>query len=174
MSQSSRAVFYIMCGYPFAGKSTLVKEIIRKFNYALVTVDEVHSERGIGLDPQKPIKQEDWDIAYETAFNRIKENLLAGKTTIFDAPNVSKRERKEAQAVAKYAGSASKIIYINTPLEECRRRWIMNQETEEREHVREEDFQKALSAFEEPTTDENVLVYNNSQNVGEWIEDFFK
>lgn len=167
----SETILYIMTGYPYAGKSTLAKEIIRKFNYALVTVDEVHSERGVGLDPQKPIKQEDWDIAYKTAFNRIKKNLLAGKTTIFDAPNVSKRERKEAQAVAKYAGCASRIIYINTQLEECRGRWIKNQGTKEREHVREEDFQKAIDAFEKPTADENIIIYNNSQNPQDWINE---
>lgn len=160
-----------MCGYPFAGKSSLVKEIIRKFNYSLVTVDEVHSERGIGLDPQKPIKQEDWDIAYETAFNRVKENLLAGRTTIFDAPNVSKRERKEAQTLAKNVGCASKIIYLDTSLEECQRRWAKNLDTKKRGHVREEDFQKAVDAFEKPTADENIIIYNNSQNPGTWVKE---
>lgn len=67
-----KTILYIMTGYPYAGETTLVKEIARRLNYPVVSIDEINSQRDVGTNHDEPIKQEDWDITYEEGFNRLK------------------------------------------------------------------------------------------------------
>lgn len=61
---------YIMCGPPFAGKSTLARALAARLRLALISIDAINTERGLGIHVA-PIAPEEWDGTYAEAFCRL-------------------------------------------------------------------------------------------------------
>lgn len=43
--------------------------------------------------------------------------------------------------------------------------------TKERDQLEDETMEKAREMFEEPTIDENPIIFNSSTNFDEWVKD---
>ncbi len=41
---------YILCGLPFAGKTTLARTLAQHLDLPRVSIDEINGERGLGFD----------------------------------------------------------------------------------------------------------------------------
>ena len=61
---------YILCGYAFAGKTTLAKELVSQFDFKRVAIDEINNERGMWND-ETGLSPQEWDRTYQEAYHRI-------------------------------------------------------------------------------------------------------
>ena len=143
----NRPHLYILCGLPFAGKSTLARELVKSGDFALVDMDAINSERGLGLDGQ-PISPDDWDITYAEFYRRIDWLLAAGQSVIADAANFIRAQRDQLRALAEKYYAQSIVIYVNLPAAVVRERWQRNRQSGQRYDVRDEDFAHVLDNFQ--------------------------
>lgn len=161
-------VLFIMCGRSFAGKTTLRKELIKRFKLNVASVDERIDIHKLNVEE---MTQEDWNMVYSETYDHLKKLLSHGKSTILDMGNLEKHERDTARAIAKDYKIPTILIYVNTTLEEVKNRWIQNQKIDGGRKMDEKVFNKAQEKFQEPTPDENPIVYNNKMDLGKWIEE---
>ncbi|MDO8498830.1 MAG: ATP-binding protein [bacterium] len=164
----AKPVLYILCGLPYSGKTTLTRELVKRFGFKVVSMDNVMGEKG--YDPVT-MTQEDWNEVYSEGYERLKEFLRESSSIILDIGNLKKSERQTARDIAQSLGVDYKLIYINTPLEEIKRRRSENQQTKERGHLEDETMNSALKMWEEPATNENPILYNQEMNLEEWIKE---
>ena len=61
-SRSGRRL-YVLCGLPFAGKSTLARELAARLGLAHLEGDQIHREQGLGGDDRRLTRAE-WVAAY--------------------------------------------------------------------------------------------------------------
>ncbi len=164
----SKQSFYIMCGLPYSGKSTLTKELVKRFGFSVGSMDAILDERNFEVEK---MTQDDWNYVYSEGYERMKQLLKEGKTVILDSGALKLSERNTARAIAADFGVPVKLIYINTPRQETQRRWLENQTTKERGHLEEVSLNRAIDMFNEPTADENPIIYNHNMDLDQWIKD---
>lgn len=159
-----------MTGLPYAGKSTLTRELVKRFGFEIVSVDrqiEKHT-----FDTEK-MNQEDWNLVYSEAYQQLETLLKEGETVIFDIGHLKRSERDTSRAIAKKTNAEFLLIYINTPLEEIKARRLKNMETKDRGHLEDKSMDLALEMFEEPTDEEQSILYNQGMDLEEWIKENF-
>jgi len=162
-------VLYILCGYPFAGKSTLTKELIDQFGFSLVGIDEINRERGVGQSTGVAVTPEEWDKTYRQAYKRIEQLLGKGKSVIYDATNFTKEQRDIPRKIAQKYNVATKLLFVDVPKEIVYQRLQENRKTNSRFDVKDEDFAQVVDNFQKPSDDENVLIFDGSIPMVDWI-----
>ena len=166
------ARLYILCGLPFAGKSTLALALARRFGWVIISIDAINHERGLGQNAT-PITLAQWDETYAEAYHRLSAALAAQQTVIFDAVSFTRTQRDDLRAIAAERGAATRVIYLDAPVAVCRGRWLDNRATGARSDVREEDFEHVVTRFEPPLASEDPLIYDQSEAAHCWIERTF-
>ncbi len=161
---------YILCGLAFAGKTTLAKALAERLNLPRVSIDEINTMRGVGLD-NAWITPEDWQITYEESYRQLAHHLSAGRSVISDAGNFTRAERDHVRAIAARHGADALLIHVTTPAQLVRERWQRNRLTRERNDIRDDYFAQGLAMFEPPTEGEQTLRYSNEQEVDAWLEE---
>lgn len=159
---------YIMCGLPFAGKTTLAKEMMKQLGIKRVSIDEINGERGVWND-ETGMPAEEWTKTYEEAYRRIATYLNQGKSVVDESANFTREQRDRLRAIAETCNAKTCVIFVDVSLTEVRRRWQANRQTLERKDVRDADFAHVVESFEPPAGDENMLSYDGLQSVKEWI-----
>lgn len=162
------AILYVLCGLPFAGKSTLGRALATRLRIPRVEIDAINTERGQGLG-LTPIAPEEWAATYADAYGRLSGSLRAETSAIFDAGSFTRAQRDELRALAEGCGAAVCLIYIAVPPEVAIARWQRNRLTGERYDIRDDYFALALDHFEPPAADEDTLVYDVSQPLDAWL-----
>jgi len=162
-----KEMLYIITGLPYTGKTTLTQELVRRFGFTTISVDEF-IDRGSYVVER--MTQADWDRVYTQAFRGLRNYLLRGKTVVFDGGSLKRSERDTLKRIAEKAGTLAKLIYINTPRNVIKRRWLENRTSKVRDHVKETTMDKALDMFEEPQREENPILYNQDTDLGSWIK----
>jgi len=89
------AKLIILCGLPGSGKSYYAAQLWRREN----TFDEptavVHSSDAIRKELFGDAgSQENNALVFETMHKRVKDDLRAGKTVIYDATNITRKSRR--------------------------------------------------------------------------------
>ena len=163
---------YILCGLPFAGKTTLAKALVRELDLSRVSIDDLNNERGI-WDDEKGLSPEEWMDVYNEAYRRIDALLSQGKSVLDDNANFTREQRDHLRAIAANYHVPTTVIYVTTSLSEVRRRWQENRQTKVRSDVRDEDFAQVVDSFEAPTDDEHVVRYDGVMPIEEWIRSVF-
>jgi predicted kinase len=166
-----KPILYILTGLPYAGKTTLRNELVKRFKMRVISIDEINDEWGVIAEQ---ITQKDWDKVYTEAYKRLKEYLSQGKKVVFDGASLLFRERETQRQIAESIGAAYKLIYVDTPQEEIKERWMKNQQTKDRGHVPEKLFEAALTMWEEPRAEEHPLIYNQNMDLDNWISQNIK
>lgn len=161
-------MLYILTGLPYSGKTTLARELNKRFGFSLVSMDEVIERRG---DKVEEMIQEDWNTVYSEGYKKLKKLLSRGKTVVLDLANLKRSEKEAAKQIARSLGSDYKLIYLNVLVEEIKRRWWKNERTKERGQLARRTLNRALNMFEEPTVDESYIAYNQSMNLDKWIKE---
>ncbi len=159
------SMLYILCGLPFSGKTTLAKELIEKYQWSFVGIDEINRERGIGVDITKPITPDEREITYKLTEEKTKQLLGEGKTVIYDATNFTFQQRQKLRDLAKSCQSSARIIYVATSKADVIKRWMDNRQTGKRNDVREDDFMRVVNNFQVPTDKENPIIYHNGDSL---------
>lgn len=161
-------MLYILTGLPYSGKTILTKELTKRFGFSSVSMDDIMDEKGYEVEE---MSQEDWNTVYSEGYNKLKRLLTEGKTVVLDLGNLKRSERKTASQIAESLNVSSKLIFLNVPIDEIRKRWERNEQTKERGQLEEVTLKRALDMFETPTPEENYITYNQSLNLDEWIKD---
>jgi predicted kinase len=164
---------YILCGLPFAGKSTLARELTKAYDLACIAMDIINTERGLGLHGDA-ISEEDWDKTYQEAYRRIESFLAQGKSVIYDAPSFTKEQRNQLRAIAHRYGLPTKVIFVDVPEHVVRERWLQNRRTGNRFDVRDDDFAQVVNNFQPPTNEEDVISYDQTLPLNDWIHQDFR
>ena len=162
---------YILCGLPYSGKTTLRKELVKKLHFDYVSVDEIMKERNMWREGYPT--QDDWNEAYSIAYEQIKHLLKQNRNVIFDNANLTTQERGVAKQIAQSLEVQSMLIYIKTSMEEIMKRRKENEITKLRGHLEDNLLKSAIDKFEEPTVEENPIIYNAQMNLDEWIKENF-
>ena len=168
-----RLCLYILCGLPFAGKTTLAKEMVKLLGVRRVSIDEINGERGIWND-ETGMSPEEWTKTYEIVYQRIATFLSQGKSVVDESANFTKEQRDRLRAIAEQYSAQTYVIFVDISLAEVQRRWQENRQTAVRNDVRDDDFAHVVEYFEPPAEDENILRYDGSILPGMWIRQYFK
>jgi predicted kinase len=163
-----KPILYILCGVPFAGKTTVATALAHWLDINRVAIDDINHERGVWND-ETGMSAEEWTETYNEAYRRIGLVLSRGKSVLDDSVNFTKDLRDRLRALAGRYGASTTVISVDIPLPEAQRRWQENRQTRVRANVRDSDFAYVVEQFEPPTDDENVLRYDGSISLEEWI-----
>ncbi len=164
---------YILCGLPFSGKTTLARQLADKLHLYHIEVDAIKRERGIGLEGQRTSESE-WEAIFAEADRRLIATLERGRTVLYDATNYARDVRDHLRTLAVQHGAFSAIIYVPADAAAADRRRQANRTTSQRGQVRDEEFNDVVTGFQEPTEDENVLRYDPSVPLADWISRTFR
>ena len=147
---------YALCGLPFAGKSTIARELAEKVGAPIVRLDAINGERGLGLDGH-PIPRSEWERTYAEAYRRLEQALVANSSVIFDHVNFTRAERDQVRQIAARRGANVQIVYVCVTPAQARGRMIANRATKGRNDVRDDDFELVVRHFEPPDDEPDVV-----------------
>lgn len=157
---------YILTGLPYSGKSTLAKELVRRFGFKLASMDQVIEEMDMHSDT---MSMEDWGKVYDEGHKRLKDYLSEGYSVVFDGGSLKRRERDHFKEIAQSSGAQYKLIYLAVPRDEVKRRWQNNLISQERDQLTDKTMNTAINMFEEISTNELAIIYSPDMNLDEWI-----
>jgi predicted kinase len=104
-----------MIGPAGSGKSTAAKNLFQ--NCLRVCPDSVRRELfGDEADQREPAK------VFETAYRSMEDAMCNGFDVVFDATNTTTMARKRVLDRVDAIQHTAVAVYMNTPLEECKRR----------------------------------------------------
>lgn len=161
---------FSITGLPFSGKTTLTNKLVDKFGLSVISVDEIMERAGMWESPRPT--DEDWNQAYWEAYQTLENLLKEGKNVIFDGGSLKKSERKAQRQIAEKLHPNYQLIYVNTSLKTIEQRRLKIQSTREHGQVDDQTMKNALKIWEEPTRDENPIVYSSKHDLDEWIEKY--
>lgn len=159
---------YILTGLPYSGKTTLRNELAKRLSFDYISVDEIMTKHNMWADGHPT--QDDWNKAYSKAYEKLKKLLKEDKNVILDIGNLEFHERESARKIAESLGVGCKLIYVKTPMEEIMRRRKENQETQLRGHLEDDLLKSTIDKFDEPTAEENLIIYDGQENLEDWIK----
>lgn len=159
---------YILCGLPFAGKTTLARELAARLGWTHLEVDAINRERGLGLHGER-LSRQDWIDTYREAYRRLDELLLQQQTVLYDATNFRRAQRQRARQIAARHNAATYVLYLTTTPLAAQRRLHQNRQCSVRADVHDIDFADVAAQFQSPTVDEHVIRYNGAEQLAIWI-----
>lgn len=136
--------FIMMMGLPGCGKSTKVKELVDDDTIVLSS-DAIRVE--LGIAPDKVGR------TFEVLHQRVRTSLKDGKSVIYDATNLSRKNRLAALRVAAQSHvDCRKILYcFLTPLGTCKKR---NAQRTGAARVPDELYIRMMKQFDIPLKEE--------------------
>lgn len=161
MIQNSSATLYILCGYPYSGKSYFAKEIVSQTRIELVSIDSIFNSRGFSWDDEVLPTKNEWEDIFNEAYEQTDTALKEGKSVILDSTNHTIESRNKLREMANIKNVECKVIYIKTPLETIWQRLEENNLNPKRFKVSRELVRQTIEAFEEPELDESVIIIEN-------------
>lgn len=160
--QNSRKTLFILCGFPYAGKSYIAKQLIKETDATFISIDDIFHAHGFDWDLSNLPDTEGWEQIFAESYEKTKHALMDGKNVLYDSTNQTLASRDKLREVANSVGAEAKVVFIKTPVEVVWQRWEENQKNPTRSVVRKDLVQQTIDMFEEPAEDENVIVINNS------------
>jgi len=159
--KNSQSTLYILCGFPYSGKSYIAKELVKETHITVVSIDDIFYSKGFSWDDNRLPHAEGWKEIFDISYIQSQDALKIGKNVLYDSTNHTKESRNELRKVALSVNAETVVIYIQAPVETIWERWEENIKTKERSVVSKELVQMTIDSFEIPDTDENVLVIEN-------------
>jgi putative nucleotidyltransferase with HDIG domain len=105
--------FYMMVGIVGSGKSTVAESMVDS-NTTLHSSDEIREELLSDIN-----RQDSNDLVFAELHKRVKNDLIVGKNTIFDATNISYKKRMAFLQELKNISCQKICIFMATPYEQC-------------------------------------------------------
>ncbi len=158
----SQKTLFILCGFPYAGKSFIAEELGKHTDIVIVSIDTIFHSHGFNWDTNKVPNPGEWQVIFDESYNEIKELLDQGKNVLYDSTNQTINSRKKLRDVAASVGADARVLYIQSSVETVWKRWEENQRNPRRSSVNKELVQMTIDMFEEPTKEESVILVSNS------------
>ena len=163
-----RPSLYIMCGLPFSGKTTIARALASRCDFVHLDLDAL--ARAKSLFPEEGINDEQWSQMFREAYQQIALILTSGNSVVFDAVNYDRAGRDRLRMIAQQSDSSVYVVYIDLPIREIEQRRQANLADQTRPLVRDIDFAELVRGFEIPTVEENLLIFDGTQSISEWIK----
>lgn len=166
MADTRPTALVAMCGIPFAGKTTLAREVATAWGLSLVSVDEIVAEMNIDLGRDAG-NQAGWARAMAVGLERTHQELVAGTSVVYDSANHTRRNRDRCRRVAGRAGATFRCIWVDVPVGVARERLLANRAQPRRTDVPDASFREIVDAFEAPVNEPDVVRYQSGMAVEE-------
>ncbi|WKZ25960.1 MAG: AAA family ATPase [bacterium] len=111
------------------------------------------------------VPDEVWGKIFKKADELLLKYLKQGKNVVNEYAWITKEWRDKARNVARKEGFQTIIIYLKLSEAEIIKRWKENDKSRKRFHWPLEEFRRIFSEFEEPNSDENVIIYDGIMSV---------
>jgi predicted kinase len=154
----------MLCGTPFAGKSTLARALAARFDLVHIEIDQVHAERGV-----ETLDDDDWLAAFQTSYRRLIRTLDAGRSVVWDATTYYRAQRDRVRKVARTHGATAVLIFVDTPSSIARSRLERNRVVRTRWDIPDDAFSSISRALEPPGADERPLRYSPEISIDDWL-----
>ncbi len=164
-----RPVVYVLCGVPFAGKSTLARAMSARLAAVHLEVDAVVRDLGLGGEGGHPTRGE-WVAAYREAQRRLDRLLADGRSVVYDATNFRRLMRARVRAIAAARVAAAVTVLVGPPPAEIAARREQNRREPTRPDVPEAAFREVAAGFQPPAPDEDAVAYDGTEPIEAWIE----
>lgn len=162
---------YILCGLPFAGKTYLAKKIATHIRGKLIAFDQLWLKLVKDPNLPTPVKgDEGWRLTRQAAKIRIVALLKTNQTVVYDDTNVRFEHRDELRNLAEHCGAKPVVVYVDTPEEVRTARMKQNLLEKRRHDVESDNLKTALAQFEPPAQAENVIIYDQSMDLDQWMK----
>ena len=152
---------FILCGYPYAGKSYLAKTLLEKTGVSLVSIDSILKERGYDWDTNVLPSAEVWTEIFNESYDDVRKILSSGANVLYDSTNHTIASRSRLREVAKSVNASTFVVYVKTKEETIWKRWEKNKSYSSRSVVSRELVRETLDAFETPSDSENLIIIEN-------------
>lgn len=162
------ARLYIVCGLPFAGKSTLVRELTRQRGCRAIDIDALNTARGVGVGGAA-ITPEGWAASFAAARAATAATLAAGEAVAYDGHRWGRGQRDELRALARAYAAPVTLIVVAVPEVVARERWRANRRAPQRHDVPDALFARAVALFEPPAADEEPWCYDGATPLAAWV-----
>ena len=136
-----KPVLYMFVGLPGSGKSNYTRKLAKKTGASVHSSDNIRKE----LYGDERI-QGDGNAVFNILHSRVKEDLREGKSTIYDACNISYKRRMAFLQELNNIPCKKVCIFIATPFEKC----LENNAKRER-YVPAEVIRNMLKHFDTPS-----------------------
>lgn len=147
---------YVLCGLPGAGKTTLARAIAATRDIANVSLEHIKTDEGFFVS-EHDVPDADWPGIVDVVHASLLMPLRLGRDVVYDAGNLKREQRDDLRELAASRNFGSKLIYVAIPEATARER---------APHT----IDAALAVFEEPSRDEDAIVYAPTQDVTRWIK----
>jgi predicted kinase len=142
---------YLLCGLPGAGKTTRAQQIVGAVSGLHLSADEWIQGLGVSLvDFEFRVRLQ--DVLLEHA-GRL---LRCGLKVVIEFGSWHRAERERIRQVARGAGAAAELHYLNAPLDELVRR-VRQRGGPYAEPLASEVLMQQSGRFEQPTPEEIAL-----------------
>jgi predicted kinase len=160
---------FLLVGIPFSGKTTLGRELAQRLGFVHVNLDQIKSEKGYGKTPDDNVPDEAWKEIFQELDLQVLHALHEGKNVVNETAWVTREWRDKARQAAKAFGYETSVIYLNIPTEVAKARQEQNKKTGERYATPDFEFDDYVNQFEKPSFDEDVIFYDQTTPLEEWI-----
>lgn len=158
---SERGTLFILCGYPYAGKSLVARELLATTGIAYVSIDDIFHAEGFNWGSDRLPDKKAWERIFEESYARTKGFLKSGRNVLYDSTNHTIESRDRLREIARSVEAAAYVIYVQASTESVWRRWEANTEAGDRHVVSRDLVAATIRAFEPPGNEENVLRIKN-------------
>ncbi|AIE83917.1 ATP-binding protein [Fimbriimonas ginsengisoli] len=130
----------LLCGLPYSGKTALATSLALE-GYVIISLNEINRARGLGLHGNS-VPGGEWLETHRIANERMREFLAQGRNVVWDDTNYAAWIRDPVFDAALDAGAEPVWVWVDTPIDEIRRRADGRYPTE--------DLEKLIRDFEKP------------------------
>ena len=149
----------VLCGLPFAGKSTLARDLAARLGMRHVEIDAIVREQGGRFGPD-PLPRAAWVAAYREGHRRLGELLARDEPAVWDAVSFRWSHREALRRLATRAGRASRLVWVDPSAAEIARRRLENRVVPRRGDVPEAEFAGVVAGFQAPRPEEGATRYD--------------
>lgn len=159
--RSEHGTLFILCGYPYAGKSFIAQQIVTGTDIAYVSIDDIFHARGFDWNSNRLPNATAWEQIFDESYAKTRELLKIGKNVLYDSTSQTVVSRNKLRTVARSVGAEAYVVYVHTSVEKVWKRWEASIKSEDRHNVSKDLVEETIAMFEVPTEQENVLRVEN-------------
>jgi len=159
--RESKRTLFILCGFPYAGKSYIATEIQKSADVVYVAIDDIFHRHGFDWNTNTLPNSDEWQNIFDESYTISKDALKEGKNVLYDSTNQTLASRDKLREVACSVGAKTIVIYIQCSPETVWKRWEKSALEKSRPSVSKNLVQMTIDQFETPTVAENVIMIIN-------------